>query len=84
MKSKLEKLPEKLPPDRKMSLYRRKTDNDDLIVLSLGSAAAEEDLVTSVKLDGVQIDIALISKPRRRRERVISEEKPVLDDSSRD
>jgi len=58
MKSELEKLPDKLPPDRKISLYRRKSDNDDLIVLSLGSAAGDENLVTSVKLDDVQIDIA--------------------------
>ncbi len=84
MKGKLEKLPDKLPPDRKISLYRRKTDKDDLIVFSLGSSGDDEDVVTSIKLDDIQIDIALISKPRRRRERVISEAKPVLDDSSRD
>lgn len=67
----------------KMSLYRRKTDREDLIVLSVGSREDGEDLATSVKLDDVQIDIVLISG-RRRRERVITGATPALDDPDRD
>ena len=83
MKNEPEKLRNDSMSGHKMSLCWRKTDEEDLIVFSVGPREDGEDLVTSVKLDGIQIGVALISGPRRRRERVITEASPVLDDPDR-
>ena len=80
MKNKLDIPPEKLSDDRELRLYRRKTDRDDLIVLSLGMGNDDENLVANLDLDDVKISITLVSKPRRR-ECLVSEAIPAIEGS---
>jgi hypothetical protein len=66
------------------SLYRRKTEKGDLIVLSVGSSEDGENLITSVELDGVCINVAVIPGTRIKKEREIPTAKAVSREVERD